>query len=227
MRWKELQEKITKSAHVDEGLWSDTHYLQALAQLKWDKHEQIPNNIEICCNLLDKPQGSRIDKRKVEQVLVETVEPLADCVEEVHLERHGMLKAEDKEAFGVGCAGQAIQRMYDKLTIITGPTNASTLLHLRFPKLFVITDEPIKAYWVEEVRLHELFGLEKNELFGGYGYTFIFLPFIKDQAVDAIMTYANDKGVTPNQAIEQLRNLDGQTRTIARLMSEYYYAITR
>lgn len=227
MHWKELQEKITEFAQGDEGLREDRIYSQALAQLRWDKGGQaISDNLEICRDFLDK-KGGQTDKKKVEQVWLETVEPLADCVEEVHLERHGMLKAEDKKEFGVGCAGQAIQRMYDELTSVIGPTNASRLLHLRFPKLFVMTDERIRGYWVEEVRLHELFGLEKTELFGGYGYTFVFLPYIKSHAVDAIMTYANDKDVTTNEAIDQLQNLSGKRQTIARLMSEYYYAITR
>ncbi|MBA7678367.1 hypothetical protein ES703_86641 [subsurface metagenome] len=101
------------------------------------------------------------------------------------------------------------------------------MLHLRFPKLFVVTDEPIRKYWIEEVGLNELFGMKEDELFQGYGYTFIFLPFIKDQAVDAIMTYANDKGISPNKAIAQLQNLGGKTRTIARLMDKYYYAVSR
>ena len=227
MHWEELQEKITEFAQCDEGLREDQIYSQALAQLRWDSGGQaISDNLEICRDFLDK-RGGQTAKKKVEQVWLETVEPLADCIEEVCLERHGMLKAEDKKEFGVGCAGQAIQRMYDELTSIIGPTNASRLLHLRFPKLFVTTDERIRGYWIEGVRLHELFGLGENGLFGGYGYTFIFLPFIKDQAVDAIMTYANDKDVTPNQAIEQLQNLSGKRQTIARLMGEYYYAITR
>ena len=220
MHWKELQKVISKFPE-------DRHYFQALAQLKWDKAEQTPNNIEICCDFLDKSQGSQIDKKKLEDVWLETVEPLADCVEGVFLERHGMLKAEDKKELGVGCVGQAIQRMYDALTSLIGLTNASKLLHLRFPKLFVMTDEPIRKYWIEEVGLNELYGMKENELFGGYGYTFIYLPSIKGHAVDAIMSYANDKGVSINEAISQLQNLGGKTRTIARLMDEYYYTITR
>ena len=220
MHWKELEKQISNFPQ-------DPHYFQALEQLNWDKVEQTPDNIEICCDFLDKSQGSQIDKKKLADVWLETVEPLADCVEGVFLERHGMLKAEDKKEFGVGCVGEAIQRMYDELTSVTGPTNASKLLHLRFPKLFVMTDEPIRKYWLEEVGLNELFGIKEDELFHGYGYTFIFLPFIKGHAVDAIMSYANDKGVSINEAIDQLRNLGGKTRTIARLMDEYYYAISR
>lgn len=221
MHWKELEE-ITKFAQ-------DEHYFQALARLKWDKPEQLSSNIDICCDYLDKTTAERneIDKKGLEEIWGKMVEPLADCVEEVCLERHGMLKAEDKREFGVQCAGQAIQRMYDALTNLAGLTNASKLLHLRFPKLFVMTDELVRKYWVERVKLHQLFGIPEIELFRGYGYTFIFLPFIKDQAVDAIMTYANDKGLTPNQAISQLQNLGDKPRTIARLMGEYYYAITR
>ena len=117
--------------------------------------------------------------------------------------------------------------MYDALTSLAGATTASGLLHLRFPKLFVMTDEAIRRYWIEEVGLNELFGLKENELFNGYGYTFIFLPFIKDQAVDAIMSCANDKGISPNEAIAQLQNLGGKPRTIARLMDEYFYVVSR
>jgi hypothetical protein len=117
--------------------------------------------------------------------------------------------------------------MYDALTSLAELTDASRLLHLRFPKLFVVTDEAIRKYWIEEVGLNELFGIKEDELFNGYGYTFIFLPFIKDQAVDAIMTCANDKGVSPNEAIAQLQNLGGKKRMIARLMNEYYYVISR
>ena len=221
MHWKELQKQIGKFPE-------DPNYFQVLSQLKWDKAEQLSRNIAICCDFLDKSQGSQIDKQKLEEVWLEMVEPLADCVEDVFLERHGMLRAIDKKEYGVECAGEAIQRMYDALTSLTGAqTTASRLLHLRFPKLFVMTDEPVRKYWIEEVGLNELFGIKEDELFNGYGYTFIFLPFIKDQAVDAIMTYANDKGISPNEAIAQLQNLGGKKRMIARLMDEYYYVITR
>ena len=220
MHWKELQKQIGKFPPAP-------HYFQALEQVSWDKAEEIPHNIQICCDFLDKSPGSQIDKQKLKEVWRKTVEPLADCVEGVFLERHGMLKAEDKKELGVQCAGQAIQRMYDELTSLIGLTNASGLLHLRFPKLFVTTDELIRKYWTEEVGLNELFGLKEDELFTGYGYTFIFLPFIKDQAVDAIMTCANDKGISPNEAIAQLQNLGGKKRMIARLMGEYYYVISR
>lgn len=220
MHWKELEKQIGKFPE-------DRHYFRTLGQLKWDKAEQISRNIQICCDFLDKSPGSQTDKQKLEEVWFKTVEPLADCVEDVFLERHGMLRAIDKKKYGVECAGEAIQRMYDALTSLIGLTDASKLLHLRFPKLFVVTDEAIRKYWVEEVGLNELFGIKENELFQGYGYTFIFLPFIKDQAVDAIMTCANDKGVSVNEAIAQLQNLGGKTRMIARLMDEYYYVISR
>ena len=220
MHWKELQKQIGKFPE-------DPNYFQVLSQLKWDKAEQLSRNIAICCDFLDKSQGSQIDKQKLEEVWLEMVEPLADCVEDVFLERHGMLRAIDKKEYGVECAGEAIQRMYDALTSLTELTDASGLLHLRFPKLFVMTDEPVRKYWIEEMGLNELFGIKEDELFNGYGYTFIFLPFIKDQAVDAIMTYANDKGISPNEAIAQLQNLGGKKRMIARLMDEYYYVVTR
>ena len=220
MHWKELQKQIGRFPPAP-------HYFQALEQLSWDKAEELPHNIQICCDFLDKSPEGEIDKQKLEDVWLKIVEPLADCVEGVFLERHGMLKAEDKKELGVQCAGQAIQRMYDELTSLIGLTNASKLLHLRFPKLFVTTDELIRKYWIEEVGLNELFGIKENELFSGYGYTFIFLPFIKDQAVDAIMSYANDKGVSVNEAIAQLQNLGGKKRMIARLMGEYYYVISR
>lgn len=220
MHWKELQKQISKFPE-------DPNYFHVISQLKWDKAEQVSRNIAICCDFLGKSPGSQIDKQKLEEVWLETVEPLADCVEDVFLERHGMLRAIDKKEYGVECAGEAIQRMYDALTSLAGLTDASRLLHLRFPKLFIMTNEAIRKYWIEEVGLNELFGLKENELFNGYGYTFIFLPFIKDQAVDAIMTCANDKGISPNEAIAQLQNLGGKTRTIARLMNEYYYVISR
>ena len=72
-----------------------------------------------------------------------------------------------------------------------------------------------------------MLGMKASDLVHGYVYTFIFLPCIKSHAVEAIMSYANDKGVDPKDAITQLRNLGGKTRTIARLMDEYYYVITR
>ena len=220
MHWKELEKQIGKFPE-------DRHYFRTLGQLKWDKAEQISRNIQICCDFLDKSPGSQIDKQKLEEVWFKTVEPLADCVEDVFLERHGMLRAIDKKKYGVECAGEAIQRMYDALTSLIGLTDASKLLHLRFPKLFVVTDEAIRKYWVEEVGLNELFGIKEDDLFNGYGYTFIFLPFIKDQAVDAVMTCAKDKGISPNEAITQLQNLGGKKRMIARLMDEYFYVISR
>ena len=222
MHWKELEKQASK-------LPPAPHYFKTLEQLKWDKGEELSHNIQLCCDFLDKDgsQESQIDKKKVEQVWLKTVEPLADILEPVFLERHGMLKAEDKKELGVKCTGQAIQKMYDSLTDVVGLDNASKILHLRLPKLFVTTDEAIRKYWTEEVGLNELFGIKGNELFQGYGYTFIFLPFVKDQAVDAIMTCANDKDISSNEAIAQLQNLGSKTRTIARLMNEYYWAVTR
>jgi len=216
MHWKELEKQVSKFPQ-------DPNYFQVLSQLKWDKAEELSHNIAICCDFL----GGSIDKQKVEKVFTEVVAPLADCVEDVLLERHGMLRAIDKKQYGVGCAGETIQRMYDALTSLTGPTDASKLLHLRFPKLFVVTNEAIRKYWIEEVGLNELYGMKEDELFNGYGYTFIFLPFIKSHAVDAIMSRANDKGVSVNEAIAHLQNLGGKTRMIARLMDEYFYVVSR
>lgn len=230
MHWKELQKGISDYAKHDERLRHEQKYSQALAHLKWDGTAQtISSNLEILNQLLDSsdPQVIRIDK--IKDVWLKVVEPLADCIEDVFLERHGMLKAVDKKDLGVQCVGQAIERMYNELKDIQfiGPTNASRLLHLRFPRLFVMIDEGTIKYWLEDIRLHELFGIQKAELFRGYGYTFIFLPFIKSHAVDAIMSYASDQGTDIKEAIGKLQNLGGRNRTIAKLMEEYYYAITR
>jgi hypothetical protein len=234
MHWKELEKEINRRAQTDAGFRDDSHYFQALASLNWDQAgRDISRNIEAMCEFLDhyRPQDERIDidQGKLQGVWLETVEPLADCVENVYLERHGMLKAEDKKGFGVQCVGQAIQKMYDELAGVprVGLTNASKLLHLRFPKLFVMTDERIRRYWSQDIRLHELYGRKETELFQGYGYTFIFLPFIKSHAVDAIMSYVNDQGVAISEAISRLGSLGGKSRTIAKLIHEYYYAITR
>jgi hypothetical protein len=88
-------------------------------------------------------------------------------------------------------------------------------------------DEDTMKYWLEDVRWHELFGMRKVELFKGYGYTFIFLPLIKSHAVDAIMSYANDQAIDIKEVIGKLQYLGGRNRTMAKLMEEYYYAITR
>jgi hypothetical protein len=234
MHWQELEKAINRRAQVDGGFRDDAPYFQALAKLNWDATEHnLPRNIEVMCEFLNqyRPQDERvdIDQEKLQRMWLKTVEPLADCVENVYLERHGMLKAEDKKEFGVQCVGQAIQKMYDELTGINnvGLTNASKLLHLRFPKLFVMTDERIRRYWSQDIRLHELYGRKEAELFQGYGYTFIFLPFIKSHAVDAIMSYVNDQGVAITEAISHLGSLGGKHRTMAKLIHEYYYAITR
>jgi len=232
MHWKELEKEIDRFAKDNAGFRDDPYYFQALAELDWDKTEHaLSRNIEVMCQFLDnyKSRGKRIDKEKLQDVWLKIVEPLADCVENVYLERHGMLKVEDKKELGVQSVGQAIQKMYDELSGVPfiGSTNASKLLHLRFPRLFVMTDDSIRQYWLEDIRLHELYGMSKKALFQGYGYTFIFLPHIKSHAVDAIMSCANDKGISISEAISQLENLGGKNRTIARLMDEYYYAITR
>jgi len=232
MHWQELEQEISRRAEVDAGFWDDSYYFTALANLDWDEAgRNISRNIKVMCEFLDKykSRGKRIDKERLQDAWLKTVEPLADCVENVYLERHGMLKAEDKKEFGVQCVGQAIQKMYDELTGVphVGLTNASKLLHLRFPKLFVMTDERIRRYWWEDVGLHELYGRRETELFQGYGYTFIFLPFIKSHAVDAIMSYADERGVAIGEAISHLGSLGGKKRTMAKLIHEYYYAITR
>jgi hypothetical protein len=234
MHWKELENGIINFAKDNPGFKDDPYYFQALVKLNWDKTGRAAfRNIEVMCEFLNqyRPRDERIDidREKLQATWFKIVEPLADCVENVYLERHGMLKAEDKEEFGVQCAGQAIQRMYDELVSVpnVGLTNASKLLHLRFPRLFVMTDERIRRYWTQDIRLQELYGRKEAELFQGYGYTFIFLPFIKSHAVDAIMTYVNDRGVAISEAVSHLGGLGGKNRTIAKLMHEYYYTITR
>lgn len=234
MHWQELEREISRRAEVDAGFRDDPYYFQALATLNWDVTERaLSCNIEVMCEFLNqyRPSDERIDidREKLQSTWLETVEPLADCVENVYLERHGMLKAEDKKEFGVQCVGQAIQKMYDELTDVphVGLTNASKLLHLRFPKLFVMTDERIRRYWSQDIGLHGLYGRKETELFQGYGYTFIFLPFIKSHAVDAIMSYADEQGVAISEAISYLGSLGGKKRTMAKLVHEYYYAITR
>jgi hypothetical protein len=120
MHWQELEKEINRLAEADAGFRDDSYYFQALANLNWDQAgRDIFRNIEVMCEFLNhyRPRDERIDidQEKLQGVWLETVEPLADCVENVYLERHGMLKAEDKKEFGVQCVGQAIQKMYDEL----------------------------------------------------------------------------------------------------------------
>lgn len=214
MHWTEL-EKQAADLPPDQG------YFQALEQLSWDKADKLPGNIELCCHYL----GGKIDRASVEKAFTEVVAPLADCVEPVVLERHGMLKVEDKKELGVYCTGQAIQEMYEAVASAAGLDNATGILHLRFPNLFVTTSEAVRKYWLEKIKLHQRYSVKNTELFGGYGYTFILLPFVKSQAVDAIMTCAHDNGIDPKSAIARLQGVGGSQRSIARLMNEYYRAV--
>ncbi len=231
MHWKELEKEIAKTEWGGGAFWNGTLYGQALGKLRWDGGEEsLARNLDIVCAFMDRsePKVRPVDKKRLREVWRQRIEPVAETINEVALERHGMLRALENNG-PAESIGQLISSIYDELANLPfiGLTNASRLLHFRFPRLFVTTDEATRCYWWERVRLHRLFGLKRDDLFTGYGYTFILLPFVKSHAVDAIMLYVRDYGITIPEAVNELQNLGGERQSIARLMDRYFYAVSR
>jgi len=115
----------------------------------------------------------------------------------------------------------AIEHTYAALHIVRGigKTNASKLLHLRLLNLFVMTDANVRdvfrGLWPE--------GINKRSLFLPYGYAFHFLPLVRADILEAILTLQEEKGLTRREAIEYLQNAHGRKRSLAKLADEYYY----
>ncbi len=227
MHWTELARGAAQYAESKDGPQENADYSCAVTRLDW-AHGDLGENLDICLDYLSRwGEEDKADKAKIEQVFKDDIAKLGDCVEPVVLERHGMLKVEDKGDYGVYCAGQAISHIYDAMTAACGAENASIILHLRFPKLFITVGEGVQRYFTDVVKLQEAYSVDKETLFKGYGYAFVLLPFVKSQAVDAVMTCARENNIDPKEAIVRLGGIMGEARPIARVMNEYYQAMAR
>jgi hypothetical protein len=114
--------------------------------------------------------------------------------------------------------GVAIEHMYGALSTVpgVGDTNASKLLHLRLPHLFVMTDTDIRLMFKEF----------RGETFSPYSYTFNFLMFVKSDVSEAIDTLCEEEQLARQEGIEFLRNAHSRKRSLAKLMDECYYTLS-
>ena len=227
MDWKELETAITEYGKLGENRESDVRYSVALSKLRWDHPEEnMTHNADVLINYLATYKSYRhtIDEERLADMWLESVESLSAELEDISLERLDVLETVDREEDNLFCVGDVISRVYEEVRDIpgVGPANALRLLHLRFPKLFLMTDVSVRKYW-EGSPLPEIYGMSKGRLFEPYGYAFIFLPAMSIQAVDAIMSCSLDEEINIEQAIENLQRLGGKSRSIARLIDIYYY----
>ena len=230
MDWKELEKAIVGRGEGDRESEVAHHYFGALSKLRWDYPEKtISDNVDVFISFLATYKSFRhaIDKDQLAGLWLETAESLSADLEDISLERLDVLAEVDRAEDNLFCVGDVISRVYEEVRDIpgVGAANARRLLHLRFPNLFVMTVDAVRKYW-EESTLPNVFGISKTRLFEPYGYAFIFLPAMSIQAVDAIMSCSLDEEISVDEAIERLRTLGGKDRSIARLIDEYYYAIT-
>jgi len=228
--WKELERMVAKRSEIDPNHEDDAHYHDARSKLNWDAPvDAMPENADVLLKFLARyDSGSRaIDSQQLQDVWLESVETLAADLEDVTLEHLHVLEHVDRSKENVFCVGDVISRMYEDVKAIqgVGTANASRLLHLRFPALFVMTDDVIKKFW-EGGNLPALFNISSARLFEPYGYAFIFLPAMSIQAVDALMSCSLDEDISVEEATKRLQGLGGEQGSIAKLVSDYYYAMT-
>ena len=230
MDWKELERMVAKRSEIDPNREDDAHYQDALSKLNWDAPvDAMPENADVLLKFLARydPGSRAIDSQQLQDVWLESVETIAADLEDVTLGHLHVLEHVDRPGENVFCVGDVISRMYEHVKSIqgVGMTNASRLLHLRFPALFVMTDELMRKFW-EDGSLPGVFNISSGRLFEPYGYAFIFLPAMSIQAVDAIMSCSLDGDISVEDATEKLQGLGGEQGSIAKLVSDYYYAMT-
>lgn len=144
------------------------------------------------------------------------IEPYAKALEDEFLEDMNSEKVVEvgREKLRIGLA---IEHMYNVLVTVpaVGKTNASKLLHLRLPNLFVMTDTDVRR----------LFKIFQTELFSAFSYAFNFLRFVQCDINEAIDSLCGERRLSRRDAVEYLRNAHGRTRSLAKLADEYYYTL--
>jgi hypothetical protein len=194
-------------------------YERAMKELRWHSSEfDMESNALVFENFLGASHSLRrpLGKEEMINVWIKEVEPYAtvmDCefLEELDIDK--IIKT-GEEKFRVGVA---IEHMYGALSMVpgVGNTNASKLLHLRLPHLFVMTDADIRF----------LFKKCRKETFSPYSYAFNFLVFVKADVNEAIDTLCQENQLSRQQAIKFLQNAHGRKRSLAKLMDECYYVL--
>lgn len=198
---------------------SDDAYEEAMQDLEWHSSVfDIGKTICIFENFLGAWHSLRrpLGKEEMSRVWTKDIEPYAIALERDSLENLDIDKTikTKREKLRVGLA---VEHMYGVLSTVpgVGDTNASKLLHLRLPHLFVMTDTDIR-FMLKKAR---------KETFSPYSYAFNFLVFVKSDVNEAIDTLCEEKQLTRQQSIEFLRNTHNRKRSIAKLMDECYYVL--
>ncbi|MCX5998643.1 MAG: hypothetical protein NTU41_03375 [Chloroflexi bacterium] len=229
MEWRELEKVVAERSKIDEGYRKDTEYFDALSRLRWEfPDDTISDNIDVFINYLSacKSYGHVIDRKRLAAAWLESVELVSADLEDVSLEHLDVLVGVDREEEGMFCVGDVISRVYEEIKSVpgVGPANATRLLHLRFPNLFVMTSDLVRKCW-QEGYLPEVFNVPRERLFEPYGYAFIFLPAMHIHLVDAILSCSLDEEMDIDAAVNKLKGVGDKERSLAKLLDEYYSAL--
>ena len=204
---------------VTSRFLSDNAYEEPMRDLRWHPSEfDMKRTIGIFENFLRAWHSLRHSLGRQEMVSIWTkdVEPYAMALQGEFLENLDVEKIVETKGEKLR-VGVAIGHVYSALSTVpgVGPTNASKLLHLRLPHLFVMTDTDIRR----------MFKTFCNETFSPYSYAFNFLKFVKSEVSEAIHTLCGEKKLTCQQGIEFLRNAHDRKRSLAKLMDECYWVL--
>lgn len=220
MHWQNLLEVTYEYGRSVDGQSYDTAYEEAIRSLRWDPAQaSLGQNIQVFEDFLKAWRSWRreLDKEKLNAVWISDIEPYARTLDGEIFESLDVDKVVEvgTERLRVGVT---IEHVYGALHMVDGidHTNASKLLHLRLPNLFVMTDSAVRDLF------KTVWG---SELFSAYGYAFNFLRIVKAEMLEAILTLCKDKSLSQPEGIEYLQNAHGRKRSLAKLIDEYYWKL--
>lgn len=197
---------------------SNGTYEKTMQNLVWEPLD-IMKNISIFEEFLIAWHSLRhpLGKDELSGIWLREIEPYAKALSGLFLEDLDVNELINIELEKLR-VGIIIEHMYSALSTVSGigETNASKLLHLRLPNLFVMTDTNVRELFKK---------LRREEFFEPYAYAFNFLPFVKSKINEAIDELCEDKRLNRQQAIDFLRNVHGRSRSLAKLMDECYYVL--
>lgn len=200
------------------GHWkTDGVYEKTIEDLQWPT-SKVDKNMAILLDFLRSWHSLRrsVDPKTLARTWTNEVEPYARGLETLTLENSDLeiiIRAGNEQLH----AAVAVEHMYGALVDIPGidHTNASKLLHLRLPRLFVMTDQAVRLAF-------DKFGGLK---FSPYSYAFSFLAQAKSAVNEAIDTLCADKHMSRQQGIRSLQDAHGRQRTLAKLIDECYVTL--
>lgn len=225
MHWRKLLDVTREYGRLIDGEGYDTAYDEAMRTLKWNPGGgTMDGNMDVFTTFLGKWKSLRrpLDRKRLKSVWMTDVEPYAKGVDGESIETLDTRKVVDTGAEKVR-VGVAIEHMYGSMCTVdgVGRTNSSKLLHLRFPNIFVMTDASVRREFRDLVRGTGI--VKGTSLFEPYGYAFHFLPLVRAELLEAILSLQADEQIQWVEAVKRLMLAHGRARSLAKLADEYYY----